>query len=333
MDRALESVPRSEMSTDKTLIVLIPTIAEMKTILSANRIYPFSGDEADYLAKLNCAERQYIGEAVRKTGYYNNVVIKSKSNSARYNVNKEERLLYVNQSKNSSPMWYIKNHDGSIEPIFYSKNLYDRQQETASFISSLNRIEQKWRYLQKSADNNQTKMWVTTARLNRRTCPSTQCGVVGQQFYRESVDVYEMRGKWARISKYYSANCSNGRSEYVESGNALCRESNGILGNKLAEWVSVNYLSEQRPINPAHRETGIAKLIANSDDYQQYRERFNEATEWLINKGICAKKDFEDGHWLKSMRHKSKPVYFAYCGGWNSENRVYLNAKTGKIYK
>lgn len=33
--------------------------------------------------------------------------------------------------------------------------------------------------------------WVTTERLDRRTCPSRRCGVVGQLMFHEAARVYE----------------------------------------------------------------------------------------------------------------------------------------------
>ena len=86
--------------------------------------------------------------------------------------------------------------------------------------------------------------WVTSDRLNRRTCPSTRCGVVGQFFFREAARILETKNGWARISGYYDASCVNGRSEYVDEGNAECNPDNGIVDGRLAEWVSTQFLSE-----------------------------------------------------------------------------------------
>src|SRR3546814_10820072 len=64
--------------------------------------------------------------------------------------------------------------------------------------------------------------WVTADRLNARTCPSTECGVVSQKFFREAVTIYERRDGWARITGYYDAACVGGVSEYVDEGTAFC---------------------------------------------------------------------------------------------------------------
>ena len=92
------------------------------------------------------------------------------------------------------------------------------------------------------------RYWVTTDRLKRRTCPSTACGIVGQLFFREGTTVYEQTDGWARISNYYTASCVNGRNEYVDSGNSRCTPDNGIVEGKFAEWVSADFLSQDRPL-------------------------------------------------------------------------------------
>ena len=37
------------------------------------------------------------------------------------------------------------------------------------------------------------RYWVASERLNRRTCPSVRCGVVGQHFFRQGLDALELR--------------------------------------------------------------------------------------------------------------------------------------------
>jgi hypothetical protein len=77
--------------------------------------------------------------------------------------------------------------------------------------------------------------WVASDRLNRRTCPDVRCGVVGSFMFREGVTIYEERNGWARVSKYQDAFCVNGLSQFVESGNAACVPSNGIVDGQFAE--------------------------------------------------------------------------------------------------
>jgi len=177
--------------------------------------------------------------------------------------------------------------------------------------------------------------WVTSDRLNRRTCPDTSCGVVGQLFYREGVQIKEERGGWARITKYYDASCYLGKSEYVDAGNATCAPSNGISDGKLAEWVSLKYLAASRPADPAAGAEGTAKLIRYSDDFRTYEAAFVKATDELMASGRCSRNDFEEmGGWIKSTsNYRNAPVYFTYCGGSTISNRIYLDASNGRVFQ
>jgi len=181
---------------------------------------------------------------------------------------------------------------------------------------------------------NETKLWVTSERLNRRTCPSESCGIVGQYFFREAVTIHEQRDGWVRVSQHYDASCVNGKSQYVDVGNAACDPANGIIDGKFAEWVSANYLSESRPPDPAEDALESEELVADSDDFARYREIFAVAAQSLIRNGLCTEREFRDsGGWVKSTNHRNEPVYFIYCGGFTTANRLYLNARTGDIFR
>jgi hypothetical protein len=174
--------------------------------------------------------------------------------------------------------------------------------------------------------------WVTVDRLNRRTCPDESCGSVGVLFYGEKATIYEESGGWARTTRYYDASCRNGRSEYIDSGNASCDSANGIVDERLAEWVSLRYLSSNRPDDPATGATGDYALVSSSDDYRIYKDVFARAASELIASGQCTRADFEEmGGWIKSENHRDQPIYFTYCGGMRLQNRLYLDASTGKV--
>ena len=176
--------------------------------------------------------------------------------------------------------------------------------------------------------------WSTVDRLNRRTCPSTQCGVVGKLFLREAATVYEVKKGWARITPPYDASCRNGKSEYVDSGNSACVASNGINIGKFSEWVAFKYLSKDRPPDPAEKETGLAKIIGKSDDYRQYKDLFLKTASTLIAQKNCTLKDFQEGWgFTKSTTYPNQPIYFTYCGGFHKRNKIHLNVKTGRTFK
>lgn len=177
--------------------------------------------------------------------------------------------------------------------------------------------------------------WVTTDRLDRRTCPRSSCGVVGQLFFRENADVLEVKSGWARISRYYDASCKNGRSEYVDRGRSDCTTENGIVDGQFAEWVLLQSLSKTRPADPGAGAQGDAALVAGSDDFRLHKDAFAKAARSLIDRGTCTAKDFQDnGGWMKSTTtYRDRPVYFTYCGGTDLSNRLYLDASTGKTFR
>ena len=75
-------------------------------------------------------------------------------------------------------------------------------------------------------------------------------------------------------------------------------------------------------------------LISLSDDLNRYRTVFAKAAVQLIEDGTCTEVDFiENGDWVRSQSFKPRPVYFIYCGGATIANRLYLDAKTSKIFK
>lgn len=177
------------------------------------------------------------------------------------------------------------------------------------------------------------KMWVTSDRLNRRTCPSTDCGVVGQLFYREGVTVLEHKDGWARITRRYDAACTAGRSSYVDSGNNSCTPQNGITSGQFSEWVAERLLSHTRPTDPASTASSRERLVMKSDDFRKFRQVFIKAAEELILSGRCREKDFIDnGGWVSSTKYRNKKIYFTYCGGYTRSNQIYLDAETGQIF-
>ncbi|CAO1653161.1 hypothetical protein [Parasphingorhabdus sp. NYA22] len=177
------------------------------------------------------------------------------------------------------------------------------------------------------------QMWVTSERLDRRTCPSDNCGVVGRLFFRESAKVLEKEDGWARITEAYNASCTAGVSKYIDEGRQECSQENGIIDGKFAEWVKLDNLSTERPADPALTANADDSLVAQSDDFLKYRKSFVSLASQLIADGRCTADDFNQmGGWVKSVtQYRNEPVYFTYCGGMNSANKVYINAETEKV--
>ena len=173
--------------------------------------------------------------------------------------------------------------------------------------------------------------WVTVDRLNRRTCPDATCEIVGQLFFREGAHILETRGGWGRISKYYPASCRDGTSPYIGRDNKKCTTQNGVF----AEWVALEFLSEERPPAPAPlADNRLEKALALSDDYRVHGEIFSKISSQLIASGRCTLEDFEEGGgWLSSTNHNAGSVYFTYCGELRIANKIYLDVSTKQIFR
>lgn len=181
------------------------------------------------------------------------------------------------------------------------------------------------------ANTDDGNLWVTSQYLDRHTCASESCGIVGRLFFREAATVLETEGEWARITKPYDASCLNGVSEYVDKGDSSCTADNGIADGKFAEWVLAKDLSATRPADPAETAAESERVVAQSDDFAQHREAFVKAANQLIEDGRCTAAEIgEMGGWVKSTNERDRPIYFTYCGGMTMANRLYLNVDFGR---
>jgi hypothetical protein len=92
---------------------------------------------------------------------------------------------------------------------------------------------------------------------------------------------------------------------------------------------------QRSPDPPEVAKVDVERLISGSDDYQLYKGTFEEATTRLISEGTCSESDFlELGGWTKSVNAgRDVPIYFTYCGGMTTANRVYLDARDGRTYR
>jgi len=78
----------------------------------------------------------------------------------------------------------------------------------------------------------------------------------------------------------------------------------------------------------------VVKAVKSSDDFSKYKTLFISASDKLIKSGKCSLGDLKEmGGWMRSTNHKPKPIYFTYCGGMTKNNRIYLNAATGKTFR
>lgn len=212
-----------------------------------------------------------------------------------------------------------------LEPIEKEENV---QKDESSEI-----VNEK---IEKTNEDNTSKdyeyMYVTVENLNKRTCPSSECGITGQALLNNRLKIFEKQDGFARVTDYYNA-CDNGVHDFVDQGNSNCTVENGMKDGLFAEWVSLDYLSleEKTPSNSLDLDYA---LVAGSDDYSKYKDSFLNASQKLISNGTCTEKEIREDIWWKSTTtYASSPVYFIYCGSSHTSNRIYLNAETGRIFK
>lgn len=155
--------------------------------------------------------------------------------------------------------------------------------------------------------------YVSANQLSVRSAPNTAATVTNTLDRKQIVEVFEVKDGWARISNFNDAS-AQGKSV------------------KTARWVSVDYLTATEPIGVLAEDTDIERYIRNSDNYSQHKSSFIDVSKKLLEKGRCNLSDYKNiGGWVSSMSHKSKPIYFTYCGGFSKSNKIYINAKSGQI--
>jgi hypothetical protein len=155
--------------------------------------------------------------------------------------------------------------------------------------------------------------YVSANQLSVRSAPSTTARIEDTLIRKQKVEVFEVNAGWARISKY-----SHGAEKNKE--------------DQFAHWVSADYLTATEPTGALAENTNIERYIKNSDNYSKYRENFIEVSKTLVEQGRCNLSDYKNiGGWVSSITHKSEPIYFTYCGGFSTCDKVYINAKSGEI--
>lgn len=177
------------------------------------------------------------------------------------------------------------------------------------------------------------EMWVSAERLNIRSCASEKCGRTGWALSGEKLTIYEVNGEWGRISEPTDAFCEDGWSAQIDDGDRRCVPENGVTDGHLARWVSLRHLAEVPPEPASDPEECSSGFLASSDNYEIYAREFCAAAVRLIAERKCTERDFkESGGWWASTTHP-KGTFFTYCGGMALSNKIYLDARTGRIFQ
>lgn len=156
------------------------------------------------------------------------------------------------------------------------------------------------------------KRYVSVEVLNVRLCPADHCPVTNRIYRQQAVEVFEVRGEWARISKYYDA--------------AIERTSAPTLeGSQAARWVALTYLVKERPGDVKRPEPESSPSdpriggIPRVGEYGLSRAdvlRLVKYAKRLLENGECEAIDVGD----KSVSRSG--TYYVHCVG-ESQNRFF----------
>ncbi|WP_234496987.1 hypothetical protein [Vibrio maritimus] len=157
-----------------------------------------------------------------------------------------------------------------------------------------------------------THYYVSRASETVYTQPETNSMPDGIAYYGERLSVMERRGDWIRIAPIYQ----------LEEG-----------AEEVSQWVDSTSLSTKQVKLEGKVWLDVLKdYIENSDNYMSYQEAFLDASTKLIRQRRCRLADFEEvGGWIKSINHQDS-VYFTYCGGIETEHKIYLNVVSGEVF-
>ena len=154
--------------------------------------------------------------------------------------------------------------------------------------------------------------YVAASALNVRLCPATSCPVTNKIYRGDRVDVYELKDGWARISKFYDAAVE--RLEFPS-----------LTGDRVARWVSMEYLSKSKPSERRKAELDPSLMdprIKYAPDVGDYGLTLREVTAIrkyalkLLDAGVCSAIVNSD----KSVNKAG--LYYVQCEG-ESQSRYF----------
>lgn len=142
--------------------------------------------------------------------------------------------------------------------------------------------------------------YVKESMLEERLEPSTSGAVTNKIYRMQKVEVFEINGEWARVSKYYDGN-SEGKSGQV----ARWVKANGLSSSKPAELKQPKIPSDPRIAKAAFPKVGSSGVTA-----EDLKILYKGAIQNL-NKGKCSKVEYGEKSTTK------KDTYYINCGGPN----------------
>ena len=161
------------------------------------------------------------------------------------------------------------------------------------------------------------KYCVVNNKLYVRLRPNKNGKITNSIYKGQIIYVLERKNGYVRISNYYDGNIE------------------GISG-KVARWVYEGGIAKKckKYKLTTHKKDNIEKYIYRSDDFALYKKTFIEKSYLLYKHKMCSYDEFaEQGGWTRSQNYKHRRMYFIFCGGYDVNHRIYLDVKTGELFK
>jgi hypothetical protein len=143
-------------------------------------------------------------------------------------------------------------------------------------------------------------MYVDTNTASR-ACANLQCDVLDTYNRTDAVKVLEIADGWVRVT---------GKGD--------------ALGRLTPEWINLADLAFEKPMVPATGATDLAIVMAESDDYLRFGERFETAARLLIENDLCSEEQLlASSGWDAPAISGAEPIYSLVCG----KRRVAMNMR------
>jgi hypothetical protein len=155
--------------------------------------------------------------------------------------------------------------------------------------------------------------YVSVESAEIRTQPSQTAPSEGTAYLGEHIEALGHQEDWIRIAPIYQ----------LEDD-----------GEQTSQWLPLDVVGKE-PISTKSEQwaQAIISYIDKSDDFSEHDEAFIKATQTLLVEKQCRASDFvEIGGWVKSINYKND-VYFTYCGGLETSDKIYLDVKTGRVFR
>lgn len=93
--------------------------------------------------------------------------------------------------------------------------------------------------------------------------------------------------------------------------------------------------AEEQRETLARLQAVAERLVEGSDDIDTHRAMFARVAIEMLAKNSCTEREFiENGGWKRTpSTFDSSSIYYIYCGGTATADRLFLDAETGEVYR